>query len=84
MSVKIRLSRCGRKKRPFFRLVAIDTRKKRDGAYLENLGTYDPFSHELIQFHKERIDHWLSVGALFTDSAAKLYKMHSKQKPAAK
>ena len=82
MAVKIRLSRCGRKKKPAFRIVVMDERKPRDGAYLENLGTYDPLTHEIIQFHKDRVEHWLSVGAKMTDSVAKLLKKYDKQKVA--
>ena len=51
MAVKIRLARLGTTNAPVFRIVAIDSRRKRDGACLENLGTYDPISHKLIQFH---------------------------------
>ena len=82
MAVKIRLSRIGRKKSPVFRIVAVDGRKKRDGQYLENLGTYNPLNHEFIQFHGDRIDYWLSVGAQLTDSVAKLKKIYLKQQGA--
>lgn len=79
MAVKIRLARLGTTNAPVFRIVAIDSRRKRDGACLENLGTYDPISHKLIQFHPERIQHWISVGAQITDSVKKLQRMHLKQ-----
>ena len=51
MAVSIRLARIGKKKAPFYRIVATDRRNKRDGEFLENLGTYNPLTGELIQFH---------------------------------
>ena len=78
MSVKIRLARLGKKNRPFWRLVAIDSRKKRDGACLENLGTYDPLKAEIIQIHHERIADWVSKGAQCSDTVARLVKMSKK------
>ncbi len=63
MAVKIRMSRMGRKNRPYWRIVAVDSRSKRDGAYLEYLGTYDPVRHEILQLHKDLIDQWVSKGA---------------------
>ena len=74
MSVKIRMSRVGKKNRPYWRIVAVDTRKKRDGAYLEKLGTYDPIKHTLIQLYKDRIDEWVENGAICTDSVLKIMK----------
>lgn len=79
MAVKIRLSRVGKKKHPFYRIVAVDSRKKRDGRYLDNLGTFDPMNNELVQFHDEKIQKWIGVGAQCTESAAKLIKMWSKK-----
>ena len=63
--VKIRLTRRGTKKRPFYRIVAIDSRKKRDGAYLENLGIYHPLEkdEDEVQLNVDRIKHWLGNGA---------------------
>ena len=75
MAVKIRLSRIGRKNRPFWRVVAVDSRKKRDGAFLENLGTYDPIKHQLVEIHPERIAAWVSKGASCSDTVKKLVKM---------
>lgn len=74
MAVKIRLSRIGKKHAPFYRIVAVDARKKRDGQHLENLGTYNPLNNQFVQFHEERINYWLSVGAIPTDSVVKLHK----------
>ena len=78
MAVKIRLSRIGKKFVPFYRVVAIDSRKKRDGAALENLGTYDAHAGSFVQFHGDRINDWISKGAIVTDSVKKLIKRHKK------
>jgi small subunit ribosomal protein S16 len=75
MAVKIRLSRLGTTNRPYWRLVAVDGRKKRDGAFLDNLGTYDPIKHEVVQLHTERIQYWVSVGAQCSPTALKVIKM---------
>ncbi len=69
--VKIRLNRMGRKKVPFYRIVVIDSRKARDGKYIENVGWYDP-RHKKIQIERDRIDYWLSKGAQPTDRVAKI------------
>ncbi len=60
--------RIGAKKRPFYRVVAVDERKKRTGAYLELLGTYNPLTnpHE-IKLKQDRIDYWISRGAQMSD-----------------
>ncbi len=75
MSLRIRLSRGGAKKRPFYRIVAADSRKPRDGRYIERLGTYNPMvakDHEdRLVFDDERIKYWLSVGALPSDRVAR-------------
>lgn len=80
MAVKIRLARIGRTHSPVYRIVAIDSKTKRDGKFLENLGTYNPMTKELVQFHEERIQHWISVGAVVVDSVAKLQKLHNRKK----
>ena len=75
MATTIRLTRMGRKKRPFYRLVVLDSRKRRDGAYLANLGFYNPFTdpHE-INIHADEIIEWLSKGATVSDTARSLLK----------
>lgn len=78
MAVRIRLSRVGKKKAPFYRIVAIDSRKKRDGEFLEDLGTYNPLTGQIIQFHQERINAWISKGAIPTDSVLKIQRMYKK------
>ncbi|MBI2595845.1 30S ribosomal protein S16 [Candidatus Daviesbacteria bacterium] len=66
--LKIRLMRIGAKKRPFYRVVAVDERNKRTGGYLELLGTYNPISnpHE-INLKQDRIDEWFKKGAQPSD-----------------
>ena len=66
MSVKIRLTRMGAKKRPYYRIIAVDSRKKRDGEFLENLGLYHPLEKDenSIVIKEDRIREWLSRGAI--------------------
>ena len=75
MALKIRLSRAGAKKRPFYRVVVADSRRARDGRFLERLGTYDPMlpkDHpERVRLNEERIRHWLGVGALPSERVAR-------------
>lgn len=73
MAVRIRLARHGRKKAPFYRIVAADGRMPRDGRYLERLGHFDPMveSGQLV-LDLERVDYWLGVGASPSDTAAVL------------
>lgn len=77
MSLKIRLSRGGSKKRPFYKIVLADSRSPRDGKFLEKLGTYNPMlphDHaERLILKEERIKHWLSVGAQPTDRVEKFF-----------
>ena len=73
--VKIRLTRVGAKKKPFYRVQAIDEREKRDGRALEFLGTYDPNSEPAtLEFDTEKIDAWISKGAQLSDTVASLLK----------
>lgn len=71
MAVKIRLSRGGSKKRPYYRIVVADERAPRDGRFIERVGTYDPLlpkdNEQRVTLKTERIQHWLSVGAQPTD-----------------
>lgn len=80
MAVKIRFTRIGKKHAPVYRIVAIDSRKKRDGEYLENLGTYNPLTKDIVQWHGDRIAHWVSQGAIVTDAVKRLQKIKNKQK----
>jgi small subunit ribosomal protein S16 len=78
MAVKIRLSRIGTTNRPFYRLIAVDARSKRDGAMLANVGTYDPVNCSVVQFHEDIYTAWLAKGAIATDSAKKIYRLYKK------
>ena len=63
-AVVLRLKRLGAKKKPFYRIVAMDKSKKRDGRVIEELGLYDPKKKDdNISIKKERVDYWLSKGA---------------------
>ena len=65
MSVKIRLSRHGKKKAPFYRLLVTDSHSPRDGRFIENIGTYNPLTEPAeIKVDAERANYWLSKGAL--------------------
>lgn len=79
MAVKIRFSRIGKTNAPQYRIVAVDERKKRDGSFLEYLGTYNPTSHIIEQLHADRIADWVSKGAIMTDAVKRLMKSHSRQ-----
>lgn len=78
MAVRIRLTRVGKKHAPFYRVVATDSRNKRDGAVLETIGTYDALKGNVVQFHEELYNAWILKGAQPTDSAKKVYKLFKK------
>lgn len=71
MAISIRLSRGGAKKRPYYRIVAADSRRARDGKYLEQLGTYNPMlakdDENRVKLIEDRIRYWLGVGAKPSD-----------------
>jgi small subunit ribosomal protein S16 len=82
--VKIRLTRMGAKRRPFYRIVAIDERKPRNGRPLEFLGTYDPRSNpEQIQVETERVEAWVAKGAKLSPTVRSLLRRARRQQPAA-
>jgi len=77
--VKIRLSRGGRKKKAFYRIVAADSRMKRDGRFLEILGFYNPLSNpKEFKIDDERLAYWVSEGAELSDTINTLIKKFSK------
>ncbi|HTN74314.1 MAG TPA: 30S ribosomal protein S16 [Pirellulaceae bacterium] len=79
MAVRLRLKRLGRKNRPFFRLAAMDSRTNRDGKVIEELGHYDPLVPDVNAraiINGERVDYWLSVGALPTESVSALIRKY--------
>ena len=75
MAVKIRLMRMGAKKRPFYRIVATDSRSRRDGEYLELIGTYNPINSEKdVKINEEVALKWLNNGAIPSDTVRNLLK----------
>ena len=84
--VVIRLARGGAKKRPFFNIVATDSRNRRDGRFIERLGFYNPIAgegEEGLRIALDRIDHWRHNGAKLSDTVAGLVKKVAAAKPAA-
>lgn len=74
MSVKIRLTRMGAKKEPFYRIVATDSRKARDGQYIEQIGYYNPVKDPAeVKIDKDIAQKWLSNGAQPTDTVRDLF-----------
>ena len=79
--VTIRLARSGAKKRPFYHIVVADSRRARDGRYIERVGFFNPIAtggEERLRIERERVDHWVSQGAQTSDRVAKLLKDHAK------
>ncbi len=82
--VRLRLTRLGAKKRPFYRVVAADQRSPRDGRFIEQLGYYDPMKKPLeLKLDLVRVDHWLSVGAQPTETVQSLIVRARKAQAAA-
>lgn len=76
MAVVLRLSRAGTHKAPFYHVVATDSRKPRDGRYLEDVGVYDPTQQPArIDLKAERVEHWLKVGARPSQTVAMILKL---------
>ncbi|MEM7295751.1 MAG: 30S ribosomal protein S16 [Pseudomonadota bacterium] len=75
MAMKIRLARGGSKKRPFYRVVAADSRMPRDGRFIEKLGTYNPLlpkdSEDRVKLNMERVQYWMDQGAQPTDRVSR-------------
>ena len=85
--VVIRLARGGANKRPFYNVVVADSRRARDGRFIERLGFYNPKApqgQESLRIDRQRLEHWQSHGAILSDTAARLLKQLGKQQqPAA-
>ncbi|GAB6045349.1 30S ribosomal protein S16 [Caminibacter profundus] len=78
--VKIRLARFGRKKRPFYRIVVTDSRKRRDSGWIEVIGYYNPLTNpKEIKIDMDRINYWLGVGAQMSDRVSKLKKIYEER-----
>ena len=75
MAVKIRLSRHGAKKRPYYRVVVADSRCPRDGKFIEEVGRYNPcVKPAMVDLNMEKIEEWQANGAQVTDAVARLMK----------
>jgi small subunit ribosomal protein S16 len=84
MSVCIRLSRAGAKKRPFYRLIVTDHRSPRGGRFLENIGTFDPSKDPgLLTVDTARLAYWTGVGARPSETVARILKRHARDAAAA-
>ena len=76
MAVKLRMTRMGAKKRPFYRIVAADSRSPRDGRFIEEVGTYDPNQDpSVFNLKEESVKKWLANGAQPTETVGKLLKI---------
>jgi small subunit ribosomal protein S16 len=85
MAVVLRLSRAGTHKAPFYHVVATDSRKPRDGRYIEDVGMYDPTKKpEVLKLKADRVEHWLKAGAKPSQTVAMLLKKAKAQQPAEK
>ena len=79
MAVKIRLARHGAKKRPYYRIVVVDSRARRDGRFIEEIGRYNPcVEPSFVSFDDERLKYWVACGAQPTDTVARLMKSAGK------
>lgn len=75
MTVKLRLTRKGAKKKPYYRVVAADSEAPRDGRFLDIVGSYDPMKDPAeVRLDKEKVTHWLSKGAIATESVNAILK----------
>ncbi|MCD6532694.1 MAG: 30S ribosomal protein S16 [Deltaproteobacteria bacterium] len=84
MAVKLRLTRRGAKKKPFYRIVAADTESPRDGRFLEIVGTYDPnLDPAVAVLHDDKLNYWLEQGAVATPTVASIIKKARKAAPEA-
>ena len=75
MATRIRMSRAGAKKRPFYRIVIADSRSPRDGRFIEQLGVYDPLRNPVeFRIDEQRLAHWLKNGALPSQTVSELLR----------
>jgi small subunit ribosomal protein S16 len=80
MAVKLRLTRKGTKKKPFYRIVAADIQAPRDGKFLEAVGTYDPMQNPaVITLKQDRVQYWLEQGATPTTTVKSILKKQNAQ-----
>jgi len=73
MATVIRMTRMGRKKKPFYRIVVTDSRKRRDGGWIEELGYYNPMTEpKTVKIDEERLAYWTGVGAKMSDTVKRI------------
>jgi small subunit ribosomal protein S16 len=79
MAVVLRLARAGAKKKPYYHVVATDSRNPRDGKFIEAVGAYDPNqSPAKVEFDADRLEYWLKNGALPSETVGELIKRHKR------
>ncbi len=84
MAVVLSLAIAGAQKKPYYHVVATDTRNPRDGKFIEAVGAYDPnLEPPKVEFNEERLNYWLKTGATPSETVADLIKVAAKAKPAA-
>jgi small subunit ribosomal protein S16 len=84
--VSIRMARGGAKGRPFYNIVATDSRNRRDGRFIERVGFYNPIANDTeegLRIDMARVNHWTGVGAQVSPSVSRLIKQFAKKAPAA-
>ncbi len=75
MATVIRLTRMGRKKKPFYRIVVTDSRKRRDGGWIESIGYYNPVANPaVVKIDRDRLEYWKGVGAKMSERVSALSK----------
>ena len=73
MATVVRLTRMGRKKKPFYRIVVTDSRRRRDGGWIESIGYYNPLTEpETIKVDEEKLNYWIGVGAKLSDRVKRI------------
>lgn len=78
MAVKIRLARHGAKKAPYYRIVVADSRARRDGRFIEQVGSYNPTTPKHVNIDLEKVDKWIADGAQPSDTVARLIEAERK------
>lgn len=79
MAVKIRFARIGKKHVPFYRIVVVDSRKKRDGQALDIVGTYDAIKSTIVTYDTAKAEAWIAKGAQMSDAVKKVHKLSKAQ-----
>ncbi|MBI2051952.1 30S ribosomal protein S16 [Candidatus Roizmanbacteria bacterium] len=81
MAAALRLMRLGKRGKPFYRIVVIDKKRKRNSKYIDKLGTYDPLSEQAeIQLDKQKFEYWVERGAVISEGLRRLLKKRKRVK----